>query len=176
LAAGLTAVVFGAAASTSPAAAPADVQMTYFRAGAARDCNVYMNYSFYRPNFSLKARNPALLTPAQASFLAAFNANIQDVVDGAGASCRAPASGAKGLEAGTARKIYSACLALDARLGISEDGWGHGRMPAPSNCISPKLSAPGTFKLIDGDLPAPPMSLRAWMAKAADGETGRPAS
>jgi len=147
----------------------ADQAMIYFRAKNANACNVYMNYSFYRPNFSLKAVNASALSNEQQRFITHFNAAFQALATRVGQSCQAPSNGAGGLNPQTAAALYKRCIALDDRLGISEGGWDVSRMPAPSNCISPKLAAPGVVTLIRASMPTPDMTLGSWITRAEQG-------
>jgi len=172
--ASLAMLALGVIAATAPRAAlaaephsPAGAPMLYFRATRVEDCNVYMNYSFHDPNFSLKVRDAGRLSPAEASFVKTFNLEVRTLIARSGLEpCRAPLTGTLGLSPEHARKIYDACLALDRRLGIAEDGWGSGRLPAPSNCLSPKLSATGVVKLLTAKLPTPTLTIEDWSSRA----------
>lgn len=158
------ALALDALAQTPKPKAPATTAMQYFRYPSADQCNVYMNYSSRQPNFSLRVVNPNLLSPQEIAFVREFNAKFQAMATGAGMStCVNTGSG---FNAPGAQDLYTRCMSTLARLGAAEESWVGGRMPAPSNCISPVMAADGTVMLLSGFLAKTQMSVDAWMAKA----------
>ncbi|HVQ08038.1 MAG TPA: hypothetical protein VMS43_06345 [Allosphingosinicella sp.] len=144
-------------------------QMVYFRAPSEAQCNVYMNYSFYEPHFTLVVRNSAALTPVQRRFVGLFSDAFQRQVGRALVNmCRVPPF-ASLLPRARARQLLNRCIQAVAALGIAERGWTAGRLPAPSNCISPELVSAGTVHLFPAQLPSTPMSIDRWMSRARGG-------
>jgi hypothetical protein len=141
--------------------------MRYFRYRDAQSCNVYMNYSFWQPNFSLMARNAHALTETERSFIREFNAGVLAMVRRGGAGdCQPPPGGARNP---AARDLYRRCMATLDRFGIVEQGWVGGRLPAPSNCISPKTASAGTVFMIRGSLPTSQMTVGEWIRRSETG-------
>lgn len=163
------AALFALALSAMPdASGQQETPMRYFRYNRARACNVYMNYSFWQPNFSLMARNPNALSAEDRAFIEEFNRSFQAMaVRGGMGNCEPPPGG---MSNPRAREIYNRCMATQDRFGIAEQGWVNGRMPAPSNCISPKRDLAGTIRLVNGSLPTQTMSVSEWIRRSETGE------
>lgn len=147
-----------------------DSQIVYFRAGSSKQCNVYMDYTVRSvPHFSLKARTPASLTAAERRFLEEFNeAFRRHVAPLVGTTCRAPA-GSIFWSRERQLKALEQCVEVERRLGITQTGWVGGRLPAPSNCIWPRLTNADALGKIEGSLPRTPMTIGQWMARARAG-------
>jgi hypothetical protein len=166
----LGASAFAAFAIVAPGAYAADQapqSVVYFRYARSSDCNVYMNYSFHAPHFSLMASQPEALSPRERAFLSDFNAAFERLAHERLAVCDLPA-GAWFMPHSEQERRYAVCTAAETRLGIAEAGWPQSRLPAISNCVSPKLASPGTVSILPR-LREPPMSLASWLAIANAG-------
>ena len=142
--------------------------MVYFRSGSAPQCNVYMNYSFWEPHFSLKAKDAGQLTAGQREFISGFNAEFdRRVAPRLAQPCAVPRDWML-LSDERKRQLYEVCRAAETSLGIAEDGWGRSRLPAPSNCISPRLDSAGAVTLTAARQTAS-MAIAAWMQSSLTG-------
>lgn len=142
--------------------------MLYFRAHGVAECNVYMNYSFWEPHFSLMARHPERLSADERSFLHDFNDAFESrVAPSLVSPCKTPV-GSVFLSAARKRELYDICVAAETRRGVAEASWGNSPVAAPSNCMSSRLSHAGVQSLIAARLPTPSMSLDAWMRLPSD--------
>ena len=148
-----------------------DRAMMYFRSPPNGQCNVYMDYTVRRvPHFSLQARDPGRLTEAERSFLSQFNdAFRRQVAPLVGDVCLAP-TGSFLWSMERKQKALTRCVEVERRLGITQEGWARSRLPAPSNCIWPRLTKANALGPIADPLPRTPMTINQWMARARAGQ------
>ena len=153
-------IVMISSARSQPVAS--GLSFIYFRYPNQNACNVYMNYSFHRPHFSLMARRPSDLSTKEQTFISTFNAEFDRFAHDRLAACDLP-TGALFMSRAEQERRYAACSGAESQLGIAEQEWSQSRLPAPSNCISPKLSSPGVVALL-ANVGERQMLLGDWLA------------